>query len=208
MDHHPLPPENAAPPEPSSQYRAGFSRCSIPPAPPFSAAGGPGRAVLQPIAPDKEGVPSGTCGMKSLERFGARAPWFGVPSAAGTWVRKWLHLFVLLRSGNDARCLLEGSVLTLTAHASHCCQGQLGLMALGTHWPSGLCSVVLGASGLQRGQGDRSLPRKVPVPGTHRDFLTPGNNTSVAPSASHPAQGSSGVQSEPGWGARCWNRAQ
>lgn len=32
--------------------------------------------------------------------------------------------------------------------------------------------------------------------------------TSRAPSASHPAQGSSGVPSEPRWGAGCWNRAQ
>lgn len=142
-------------------------------------------------------------------------PWFGVPSDVGTSFRKWLHLFVLLRSGNYARCLLEGSVLTLAAHASHCCQDWLGWWL----WRgTGPCPVVLRASGLQWGQGDRSLSHKVTVPGTPRGFLVlvlPGPpftrwelGTSPTPSASHPAQGSSGVPSEPRWGAGCWNRVQ
>lgn len=39
---------------------------------------------------------------------------------------------------------------------------------------TGPCPVVLRASGLQWGQGDRSLSHKVLVPGTLRGFLAPG----------------------------------
>lgn len=83
---------------------------------------------------------------------------------------------------------------------------------------TGPCPVVLGASGLQWGQGDRSCPIRSQCQGHSGVFwllVLPGPpftrwelGTSPTPSASHPTQESSGVPSEPGWGAGCWNRVQ